>query len=144
MVISVGLQAMLFSMGRAQITSLVSFGTQQVDLNLPEYQRLRWDGGWMYMDELNGLKAGLRGLIVYRLNAETYIAYERACPYRTTDECARVEVDASNLFMKEPCCGSSFSFADGEPLGGPARYPLRIYETSVSGNTLTISDTIIR
>jgi hypothetical protein len=119
------------------------FGEVHINLNLPEYQSLRTDGGWKYLDKVSGLSVGVRGIILYRLNASTYIAYERNCSFHPNDACATVEVHSSNLYMQDTCCGSMFSLTTGSPTGGAAWRPLRKYETLLTSSELTITDTIV-
>ncbi len=104
-----------------------------IDLNNLRYQPLRFDRGFVYE---NG---GVRGLILYRRAASTYIAFERACTYHPTNACGRVDVDASGFFMRCPCCGSIFDF-DGNPTGPPAFVPLVRYRTSLSGSLLSVTN----
>jgi hypothetical protein len=111
----------------------VSF--QDIVINLTLYSSLFSDGGTAYV---NG---GARGIILYRVNNLTYVAYERNCSYQPNDACATV--DGQPLDMKDSCCGSLFSYADGKPTNGPAWRPLNKYQTSLSGNTLTITDTLV-
>ncbi|HNP96083.1 MAG TPA: hypothetical protein PKJ63_10655, partial [Cyclobacteriaceae bacterium] len=59
------------------------------------------------------------------------------------EACATVEVHSSGLFMIDPCCGSSFSFEDGMPSGGPAWRPLRQYRTQFDGGVLTVTEEIL-
>jgi hypothetical protein len=120
-----------------------AFGEVHLNLNLPEYQSLRTDGGWKYLDKVSGMTVGVRGIILYRLNATTYIAYERNCSFHPNDACATVEVHSSNLYMLDACCGSSFSLATGSPTGGAAWRPLRKYETLLTSSDLTITDEIV-
>lgn len=108
-----------------------------INLNLPEFIALRADGGYV---QVNG---GVRGIIVYRVNSSTYIAYERNCSFRPNEACATVNVHNSGLFMIDPCCNSNFNFSDGNPSGGPAWRPLVRYRTQLSGLTLTISSEVI-
>ncbi len=117
---------------------LVPFVDIVINLNLPEYINLRTDGG---SKELS--TGGVRGIIVYRLNASTYFAYERNCSYHPNEACATVDIDSSRLFMIDPCCKSNFNFEEGIPTGGPAWRPLQRYRTQLAGTTLTISDEII-
>ena len=114
-----------------------NFSEITINLTFPQYGMLKSDGGYAEID------GGVRGIIVYRLDATTFIAYERNCPYRATEACARVDVDISKIFLIDRCCGSTFGFADGYVTGGPARYSLRRYRTQVSGSTLTITDEIV-
>jgi len=108
-----------------------------INLTFPQYGMLKSDGGYVEID------GGVRGIIVYRMDATTFFAYERNCPYRPTEACARVDVDISKIFLIDRCCGSTFGFADAYVTGGPARYSLRRYRTQVSGSILTITDEIV-
>ena len=96
--------------------------------------------GWVY---LAPSEAGTRGVILYKLNATTYLAFERNCSYQPNDACATVDVHSSNLYMLDACCNSTFRFSDGAPTGGPAWRNLRQYSTSLNGSTLTITDEIV-
>ena len=93
---------------------------------------LRFDNGAVYT------KGGLRGLIVVRQSAGSYLAFDRPCPYQPQDTCARVRIEPL-LRLFDPCCQSQFGFT-GQPQGGPASLPLRRYSTALSGNTLTITN----
>ena len=108
-----------------------------INIVLPNYPALISDGGYILINN-----SGVRGIILYRKNSTTYLAFERNCSYKPNEACATVDIDASTLFMKDSCCGSSFDF-DGKPTGGPAWRPLQQYHTSLSGNTLTITDEIV-
>jgi len=114
-----------------------AFSEITTNLTFPEYRPLKSDGGFIEID------GGVRGILVYRVDPTTYIAYERNCPYRATEACARVDVDISKIFLIDRCCGSNFNFADGYPTNGPASRPLRRYRTSLTGSTLTITDEIV-
>lgn len=105
-----------------------------INLDLPQYNDLSIDGGYVLLSQ------GVRGIILYRVNASNYNAFERNCSYEPFEACATVEVHSSGLFLTDPCCGSSFSVTDGFPTGGPARQPLRRYSIQQSGRILTITD----
>jgi hypothetical protein len=113
------------------------FSPLTVNLNLTEYQDLKTKG----FLEINDI--GVRGVILYKVNESTYHAYEKNCSYHPNDACATVSVDASTLFMIDYCCNSTFALATGYPTGGPAWRPLRQYETSLTSQTLTISDRVV-
>lgn len=117
---------------------MVSFVDVVINLSLPEYLSLQTNGGHKELST-----GGVRGIIVYRVNSSSYVAYERNCSYHPNEACATVNVHSSGLFMIDPCCSSNFSFTDGTPTGGPAWRPLQRYRTQLSGTTLTISDEII-
>jgi nitrite reductase/ring-hydroxylating ferredoxin subunit len=117
---------------------VIPFPDLNINLAFPEYQPLMLDGGYKEIS-----KIGVRGVILYRKNATTYIAYERNCSFHPNDACATVNVHTSSLYMTDPCCGSNFSFTDGTPTGGAAWRPLRKYRTVLSGGMLTISNEMV-
>lgn len=107
-----------------------------INLSLPEHLVLNTDGHSKYF---NG---GVRGIIVHRVNASTYRAFERNCSFQPNEACATVGVHISTLYMEDSCCGSTFNF-NGDPTGGPAWRPLRQYQTILSGNELTVTDEVV-
>lgn len=117
---------------------VVAFPPYVISLSLPEYLPLASNGGYK---EINSI--GVRGVIVYRLDAATYLAYERNCSFRPNDACATVNVHSSSLYLFDPCCNSSFSFTSGNPTGGVATRPLRQYAADLVGTQLTITDEIV-
>jgi len=109
-----------------------------LNLNLPENIGLKTKGN---AREING---GVRGIIVYCQDAGVYYAYERNCSYRPNEACATVNIDASKLYMIDPCCGSTFNFSTGQPLGGVAWRPLQMYQADYDGFNLVITDNVIQ
>ena len=117
----------------------VPFEDIYLDLNLPENQALRMDGG--YRDDLNG---GVRGLILYRVSATDYKCYEMNCTWDSMNATSNVSVDGSGLFMICNGCNSTFAFENGVPLGGIAPYALQQYRTYLDEfGGLTITDEIV-
>jgi hypothetical protein len=110
----------------------VSFPPVTINLSYPQYQRLKLDGGYQYIDD-----AGIQGVILYRETETTYIAFERKC---SINDDAPVSVDGSSLFMKG--CNSTYSFSDGYPTSGQTTQPLLKYRTSLTGQTLVITDEV--
>lgn len=108
-----------------------------INLSYPQFQRLRTDGGFVY------LEGGLKGIILYRIGEDAFVAYDRACPHDPYAACAVVQVDGSSLFMIDRCCRANFSFSDGQPTGGPVSRPLVQYRVEIVGKVLKITDEII-
>ncbi|MDN5216562.1 hypothetical protein QQ020_31120 [Fulvivirgaceae bacterium BMA12] len=109
------------------------FVDETINLNNFEFLDLKTLGGHVTIN------AGVRGIIIYRESNTVYRAFEKNCTYQPLDACADVEVDQSGLFLIDPCCSSKFNF-DGFPFEGPATRPLLEYRSSVSGNTLRITN----
>ncbi len=116
---------------------VVPFPDTIINLSFPEYQKLAFDGGYKTISTI-----GVRGVIVYRNNSATYLAFEVNCSYHPNEASANVSVHSSGLYMTCTGCGSNFSFA-GQPTGGIAWRPLRKYRTVLSGSNLTISNEIV-
>jgi hypothetical protein len=83
--------------------------------------------------------AGISGIIVYRMSANQFFAFERSC---TKDGCdnakSKVWVQAGNSAMNDSICGSTFSIQDGTVQNGPATVALFQYHTNWDGNILHI------
>jgi hypothetical protein len=130
----------MFSMGGCgssnnaePLIPIVSFN-ESISVLDQRYPQLRTDNGAV---EIPG---GVRGLIIVRQNANSYLAFERNCPYRPYDAaCSTVSIDASRLFLADACCGSQFTL-QGQVRGGPSARSLRQYSTALSGNLLTITN----
>ncbi len=119
---------------------IVNFDDIVVNLSFPDFINLNRENGYKDVSDLGG---GVRGIILYRISSTAFVAYEKNCSYTPNEACATVEVHSSGLFMIDPCCSSSFNFADGMPTGGPAWRPLRKYRTQLNGSVLTITDEIV-
>jgi nitrite reductase/ring-hydroxylating ferredoxin subunit len=132
------IMASVLVMASSASYSQAAFPEVTVNLTFPQYQRLKLEGGYVYIEG-----AGLRGIILYKAGENSYIAYERACPHHPEESCAIVQVDGSSLYMVDHCCKSTFNFSDGQPTGGPAQRALLQYRIEITGNTLKISDEII-
>ncbi len=105
-----------------------------INPNSTQYWELNTPGGWIYLIG----NAPSRGIIVYRANANDFMAFERTCPYDPGVPNARVAVESSSITARCPECSSKFILLDGSPFAGPARRPLRQYRTSYNGATLHI------
>ena len=68
-----------------------------IHVNDPAYTMLTVPGGWTY---ING---GSRGIIIYRVSNDKFNAYDRHCSYDSSNSCALVSVDASNIIGQDDC-----------------------------------------
>lgn len=98
----------------------------------PLFINLTAVGGWCY------ITGGARGILLYRKSISEFMAYDRNCTYNSSDVCATVYVDATNIIARDTCCNSQFSIIDGNVLQAPAGLPLKAYATSYDGNVLHI------
>lgn len=98
----------------------------------PEFQSLNGLGSWKY---ING---GSKGIILFNVDLNNFVAYERHCPFQPENSCSKVSVDESNLFATDTCCSSQFQLIDGSVHAGPSALPLKAYNTSFDGNIIRI------
>jgi nitrite reductase/ring-hydroxylating ferredoxin subunit len=100
------------------------------------------DGGWVYVTA----QEPSRGIIVYRLFHDQFMAYERTCPYdpyaccegASTYLCSRLQVEADGVTIIDTCCNSKYMILDGAPIEGPSPWVLKQYGTEYNGDVLHI------
>ena len=106
-----------------------------VYLNNPSNSHLRVPGGHSVIEG-----QGNHGIFLYRRtlgDSDDFVAYDRTCSNEPLGNCI-VELDDSEFYLVCPCCSSKFSVFDGYPAEGPAKWPLKEYQTSLGSNTLRI------
>ena len=129
--------------GKSDAQPQIPYAPVNLSLSLAaqEYAALRLDNGAVSLPAKGPAgNGGVKGVIVVRQSAGTFLAFERNCPYQPYDVCALVSLDRnSKLFMRDSCCTSQFDLK-GQVTGGPAPLPLKQYSVSVQGNLLSISN----
>ena len=116
-----------------------------INPNSTVYQELNIVGGWLYLDETDGALYPSRGIIVYRLSVDQFMAFERTPPYMPNEccdannkNCTRLIVDSP--FVLDTCTSSKFLILDGSPVEGPAHTGMAAYFTEYDGYLLYIHD----
>lgn len=97
-----------------------------------QYYKLNFIGGYEYFT------GGVAGIIVYRIDYQTFVAYDRACPYDWENADSWLVVDESGIMITDPECGTRFNILDGSVIDGPSQYPLKYYKTNYDGRRLRI------
>lgn len=103
-----------------------------IDVTSTLYLQLNTVGGYIY------LTGGYKGLLVYRVSQDEFVAYDRACPYDPYVPQSRLEMDIGNLTVVDTVCKSKFVILDGSIIEGPATVPMKRYRTSFDGTILHI------
>ncbi len=101
----------------------------------PSFFPLKVINGWMYY---GGGAAGLKGLIIFRLTQDDFLAFDRACTYDPDASCALVEMEDTGISAVDSCCGSRFQITDGSVIASPATLPLIRYRTYFDGTVLRV------
>jgi hypothetical protein len=122
----------MFGSCEPQLQDEIPYVLVEIDVNLnnTEFFDLSNDGGYVY------ILGGVRGIIIYRENENDYRAFERNSPIDAFAACSTIDVDASGLFMVDPCHNVFYDF-EGLPISGNS-LPLRQYETILDRNWLYI------
>ena len=95
-----------------------------IDVTSAMYHYLEFIGGWGY------IPSGYKGIFLYHLSDNKFIALERCCTYDPEIFEARVYYDEKNRVLRDSVCGSEFQpFFEGSVVKGPAELPLRQYKT---------------
>ena len=123
---------------------LIPYAPVNLSINLTnqEYVNLRSPNGSVTLPVQGPAGAGgVKGVIVVRQGmGNSYLAFERNCPYQPYSACSTVSLDrSSRLFMRDSCCNSQFDL-QGQITGGPTSRPLKQYATSVQGNILSVTN----
>ncbi len=93
---------------------------------------------------LNGYRFGTNGVVVYYLRTgDPALAFDLMCPYCYNAKSLYRYTELNNQGDYStvcPECGSEYNISSeyGSVLNGPAEIPLKSYQTSVSGDYLTI------
>lgn len=110
--------------------------------NSVEYLDLNSPGGFVYLNA----NEPSRGILVYRLTFDEFLAFERTptykpdscCIFDPVRVCSKVLVDESGLFVVDTCTSSKWLILDGTVHEGPAKHSLVAYQTLYDGNALRI------
>ncbi len=107
---------------------------ETIFLNNPEYINLQVVGGWAYA------QGGISGIIVYHMNTNNFIAFERSAPHLTPQTCSKMVVE-NNMIMLCPCDDSEFNILNGAPMTDGVNYAALQYRVVMIGNnTLQITN----
>ncbi len=105
-----------------------------IDVNSTMYIELNTIGGWVY------LTGGYRGILIYRISVDEFVAYDRGCPYDPFEAASRITMDPSGITCTDSLCGSQFGILDGSVIQGPSTIPLKRYYTYFDGSILTVNN----
>ena len=109
----------------------------QLNLNLPQYDDLRFVGGSAYV-----YQAGLNGVLLFNLNGRNFLAWEATCPNHTPRTCSLLEL--TGVLAQCSCEDYQYSLANGQLLNGrenaTTSYPMINYQVEVFDSFLTITN----
>ena len=104
-----------------------------LNLSLPEHSDLQTVGNYIFIED-----EGVKGIIVYRQDFNTYKTYDRNCSYEPSLSCAKIDSINSPIAICN-CCESKFLLnQNGNAIGSPAILPLKQYSNTLEGDFLSI------
>src|SRR5690606_8483673 len=106
-----------------------------LNLNLPEYNPLKFPGNYIITSQ------GIRGLVVYCVSVNQYLAFELTDPNRAPSSCSRMEL--TGVIASCPCSNddNEYFITSGQHTTEPdAKYPMQQYNAQLNGNTVVISN----
>ena len=85
---------------------------------------------------------GVKGIILFQNDFDSYLAYDRACSYAPQESCELIEFDdiLAPVMLIDSCCGSKFFLCDGTATNGPASLPLKKYQTWTDENYVYVTN----
>lgn len=109
----------------------------QINLNLPQYDALRFAGGSLLIEGI-----GLNGVLVFNLNGNSFVAWEASCANHPLETCSKLQIEG--VLAQCSCEGHQYSLATGQLLN-PAEnaantYALIYYQVLKSNNILTLTN----
>ena len=106
-----------------------------INLNLPLYNNLKFTGGSILLTDF-----GHKGIILYNLNNNNYLAWEASCPNHKPNSCSKTKIIGS--LTECECESYQYSLATGQLLNPSSnetnQYPMINYGVRISGNNLVI------
>ncbi|MGC6480065.1 MAG: hypothetical protein ACON42_06790 [Flavobacteriaceae bacterium] len=108
----------------------------EINLNLPQYDALRFTGGTVRTSQ-----GGINGLLLLNLNGSQILAWEASCPNHSLSSCSALEIEG--VLAQCQCSHQArYSLATGQWLNPDEdnTYPLLNYITRQNGNILRISN----
>ena len=106
-----------------------------ININLPLYNNLKFTGGSVLINNF-----GHKGIILYNLNNNNYLAWEASCPNHKPNSCSKTEINGSLTVCG--CENYQYSLATGQLINPSPndtnQYAMINYGVRVSGNNLVI------
>ncbi|CAN1559012.1 hypothetical protein MCETHM1_02544 [Flavobacteriaceae bacterium] len=99
-----------------------------INLNLPTYSTLKYVSNSVYYPN-----AGVRGLIIFNTNGNSYNAFDAACPNQDLNDCSTMTIKGVNALCA--CDKKEYNLFTGQ---GGMPYPLKQYRVEVRGDVIRI------
>tara|TARA_B100000575_G_scaffold44259_1_gene31601 strand:- start:53844 stop:54290 length:447 start_codon:yes stop_codon:yes gene_type:complete len=80
---------------------------RDLNLSLPLYNQLNFVGGSIFIPDI-----GIKGVIVFNLTGNTFLAWEATCPNHVPESCSKLDI--SGVLAECSCENFQYSLATGQ------------------------------
>ena len=107
-----------------------------LNLNLPEYDALKFPGGTVLIAPPQGIK----GVVIYNINNTEYSAFELSDPNHTPNSCSRMTIEG--IIATCPCTSddNSYNIVTGQHETDQNVFPMLRYRAVRNGNNIQVSN----
>lgn len=106
-----------------------------LNLNLPEYNGLKFPGNYVVTSQ------GIKGIIVYCVSENQYLAFDLTDPNHAPSNCSQMEVDGVIASCSCANDDNAYFITSGQHTTDPGdMYPMQQYNAQLSGNSVIISN----
>ncbi len=113
--------------------------TAEINLDNPQY---KGSNPFIILPNGQNPHVGIKGVVVFSVTSSDYYAFDLMCTHQheKTGYFYVEIVKPGDVVLKCPECGSEFNVAAeyGAVIKGPAKWPLKRYQTSINNNILRI------
>jgi len=105
----------------------------QLNLNLPQYNQLKYPGNHVTI-----YHQGIKGIVVYCVNTDLYIAHELSDPNHLPNDCSTMTVTGAIASCPCPEDDNSYDLITGQHTSAEEQYPMLQYRAKREGNSIRI------
>lgn len=104
-----------------------------LNLNLPQYNSLKYPGNSVVI-----YHQGIKGVVVYCLNADLYIAHELSDPNHMPNDCSTMTISGAVASCPCPDDDNSYDLITGQHSTTNEKYPMLQYRAKREGNSIRV------
>src|SRR5699024_2578219 len=104
-----------------------------LNLNLPQYNSLKYPG-----NSVTIYHQWIKGIVVYCLNTDLYIAHELSDPNHVPNECSVMTINGAVATCPCPEDDNSYDLVTGQHQSSKEKYPMLQYRTKREGNIIRV------
>lgn len=107
----------------------------QLDLSLPQYNLLNFPGNSLLLNS-----QGIKGIVVYNIDNNQYIALDLTDPNHVPNDCSRMTIEGIEATCPCPNENNKYNIITGQHAAQPDLYPMQRYRAERNGNVINITN----